>query len=167
MSVSCSGPMATAICIINGYDRCDRSTGKCVHNDGIYGTSAMKNTGGRLKNRIDNQRNRRLPGFDNSQPQSQPYRVSMTASSPSIGPAAGVIGFDGTISDELNKKKGSIMAKWAYLGAIAGLIGTYSYLGLMKKDKGSLVIASLFTIGGLALGSQIGIKKVNEYEQKI
>lgn len=45
------------------------------------------------KNRNSFRKNRN--SFDNTQPQSQPYMVSVTSSSPSIGPAAGVIGFNG------------------------------------------------------------------------
>jgi hypothetical protein len=61
-----------------------------------------------------------------------------------------------------NKKKmvGKIMSKWVYLGVIGGLIGTYYYLGLIKDDKKKLIIGSLFTLGGLAVGSYIGTKEV-------
>ena len=146
MSIKCSGPTATAICIINGYDRCDMSTGNCV-NDDPEGMSTIKDTSGRLKNRIDNQRTGRLPGFDNSQPQSQPYRVSMTASSPSIGPAAGVIGFDGSVYNDRysNFTRGYFEA----LFMIAGL-GILGIVGLFKAGQGKPNLLK-FT-GGAAVG---------------
>ena len=58
--------------------------------------------------------------------------------------------------------KDSIMSKWAYLGVIAGLIGTYGYLGLLKNDKEKLIVGSLFTLGGLAIGSYIGTREIEK-----
>ena len=57
---------------------------------------------------------------------------------------------------------GQIMAKWAYIGVIAGLIGTYAYLDVLKSKKEKLLVASLFTIGGLALGGYIGAREVEK-----
>ena len=97
MAIPCNPPpsMGGSIgCRLQGYDFCDGpygGVGECSN----YPDSISTSSGGRVKNRIDNKRKERLPGFDNSQPQSQPYMVSATSSSPSIGPAAGVIGFSG------------------------------------------------------------------------
>lgn len=55
---------------------------------------------------------------------------------------------------------GRIMAKWAYIGVGVGLLATYSYLGIMKTNKQKLFIGSLFTLGGLAVGSYIGTREV-------
>lgn len=68
---------------------------------------------------------------------------------------------DGVKDEEV----GRIMAKWAYIGVGVGLLATYSYLGLLKKDKQKLLIGSIFTLGGLAIGSYIGTKEV-EKKQK-
>ena len=127
MSINCNN---SAQCIVGGYDRCEN--GICV-NDYPDGISAIKNTGGRLKNRIDNQRIGRLPGFDDSQPQSQPYRVSMTASSPSIGPAAGVIGFDGGVYNDRysNFTRGFMLSM--YMVSAIGILGI---VGLFKAGQG-------------------------------
>jgi len=57
---------------------------------------------------------------------------------------------------------GKIMGKWVYIGVGVGLLATYSYLGLLKQDKQKLVIASLITFGGLALGSYIGTREVEK-----
>ena len=53
MAVKCVNSIP---CILSGYDRCDWNTGTCV-NDDPDGASAIKNTGGRLKNRIDRFKN--------------------------------------------------------------------------------------------------------------
>ena len=66
--------------------------------------------------------------------------------------------FNGVSDDVVGK----IMSKWAYLGVIAGLIGTYGYLGLLKNDKEKLIVGSLFTLGGLAIGSYIGTREVEK-----
>tara|TARA_E500000331_G_C17079791_1_gene636408 strand:- start:396 stop:599 length:204 start_codon:yes stop_codon:yes gene_type:complete len=60
------------------------------------------------------------------------------------------------------QKVGQIMSKWAYIGVIGGLIGTYAYLDVLKVKKQKLLIASLFTIGGLALGGYIGAREVDK-----
>ncbi len=61
---------------------------------------------------------------------------------------------------------GQIMAKWAYIGVIAGLIGTYAYLDVLKYKKEKLLVASLFTIGGLALGGYIGAREVEKLKNR-
>lgn len=61
---------------------------------------------------------------------------------------------------------GQIMAKWAYIGVIAGLIGTYAYLDVLKSKKEKLLVASLFTIGGLALGGYIGAREVEKLKNR-
>lgn len=65
------------------------------------------------------------------------------------------------------KQVGNIMAKWAYIGVAAGLLANYAYLGVLKKDTQNLVIGSLFTFGGLALGSWIGAKEVEKLKEKL
>ena len=62
---------------------------------------------------------------------------------------------------------GRIMAKWAYIGVGAGLLATYSYLGLLKDINSKLIIGSVFTLGGLALGSYIGTQEVEKLKQKL
>ena len=67
-----------------------------------------------------------------------------------------------TGSSSSDVEVGKIMAKWAYIGVIGGLIGTYYYTGILNKNKTTLFIGSLFTIGGLAIGSYIGTKEVEK-----
>ena len=62
-------------------------------------------------------------------------------------------------------KVGEIMGKWVYIGVGVGLIGTYAYLGLLNNDKQKLLIASLFTLGGLAIGSYIGTEEVEKLKK--
>ena len=62
---------------------------------------------------------------------------------------------------------GKIMGKWVYIGVGLGLIGTYAYLDLLKNDKQKLVIASLITFGGLAIGSYIGTKEVEKLKNQL
>ncbi len=62
---------------------------------------------------------------------------------------------------------GKIMAKWAYIGVAAGLVANYAYLGILKKNTQGLVIGSLFTFGGLALGSWIGAKEVEKLKKQV
>ena len=61
---------------------------------------------------------------------------------------------------------GRIMAKWVYIGVGAGLLATYSYLGLLKNINSKLLIGSAFTLGGLALGSYIGTKEVEKLKNE-
>jgi|TARA_R110002096_G_scaffold402372_1_gene599637 hypothetical protein len=61
---------------------------------------------------------------------------------------------------------GRIMAKWAYIGVGVGLLATYSYLGLLKNNKQKLLIGSLFTLGGLAIGSYIGTSEVEKLKKE-
>ena len=61
---------------------------------------------------------------------------------------------------------GRIMAKWAYIGVGDGLLATYSYLGLLKNNKQKLLIGSLFTLGGLAIGSYIGTSEVEKLKKE-
>ena len=57
------------------------------------------------------------------------------------------------------------MSKWAYLGVALGLIGTYAYLGLLKSNKQTLLVGSLFTLGGLSIGSYIGTREVEKLKK--
>ena len=66
------------------------------------------------------------------------------------------------VSDE---KVGQIMSKWAYIGVGLGLIGTYAYLGLLKSNKQTLLVGSLFTLGGLSIGSYIGTREVEKLKK--
>lgn len=120
-----------------GYWSCQNVIGK----DGGSGSSVSLSNNNRMK------RNGRLPGFDDSQPQSQPYRVSMTASSPSIGPAAGVIGFDGSVYNDRysNFTRGYFLAA-GYVAAL-GLLGI---VGLFRAGQGKPNLLK-FT-GGAAVG---------------
>ena len=60
---------------------------------------------------------------------------------------------------------GRIMGKWAYIGVGLGLLGTYAYLGLLKNDKQKLLVASVFTLGGLAIGSYIGTEEIEKLKK--
>jgi len=64
-----------------------------------------------------------------------------------------------------DKVVGKIMSRWVYIGVGAGLLGTYAYLGLLKSNKQKLLIGSLFTLGGLAIGSYIGTQKLEQLSQ--
>ena len=64
-----------------------------------------------------------------------------------------------------DEKVGQIMSKWAYLGVALGLIGTYAYLGLLKSNKQTLLVGSLFTLGGLSIGSYIGTREVEKLKK--
>ena len=62
---------------------------------------------------------------------------------------------------------GRIMSKWAYIGVIGGLIGTYYYIGVLdKKNTNKLLVGSMFTIAGLAIGSFIGTNEVNKLKKQ-
>jgi hypothetical protein len=64
-----------------------------------------------------------------------------------------------------DEKVGQIMSKWAYIGVGLGLIGTYAYLGLLKSNKQTLLVGSLFTLGGLSIGSYIGTREVEKLKK--
>lgn len=59
---------------------------------------------------------------------------------------------------------GKIMSRGAYLGVIAGLIGSYSYLGLLKDGtkKKDLFIAGAITLLGLGIGSYWSARVVDK-----
>jgi hypothetical protein len=62
---------------------------------------------------------------------------------------------------------GRIMSKWAYIGVGIGLVSTYAYLGLLKKaNYKNLLVGSLFTLGGLALGGYVGAREVEKLKNK-
>jgi len=58
------------------------------------------------------------------------------------------------------------MSKWGYVGVGLGLLGTYYYLGLVKKSNyKKLFVGSLFTLGGLAIGAYVGAKEVDKLKK--
>lgn len=71
-------------------------------------------------------------GFTPGAPQSQPYMVSMTASSPSIGPAAGTIGFEGGTTDA-SVKPYNLFTQQYFIGLVVG--AAVGYLVLPKILK--------------------------------
>ena len=59
------------------------------------------------------------------------------------------------VSGVSDAEVGKIMSQGAYLGTIAGLVGSYMYLGLWKDGtkKKDLFIAGAITLLGLGIGS--------------
>jgi len=80
-------------------------------------------------------------GFTPGARPSQPYTVSMTASSPSIGPAAGTIGFEGGTIGEQDpnqsptppKEKYNLFTQQYFIGLVVG--AAVGYLVLPKILK--------------------------------
>ena len=71
-------------------------------------------------------------GFTPGARPSQPYTVSMTASSPSIGPAAGTIGFEGGVEDA-SVKPYNLFTQQYFIGLVVG--AAVGYLVLPKILK--------------------------------
>mgnify|MGYP003141145446 FL=1 len=65
-------------------------------------------------------------------------------------------------SGAYDKEVGRTMAIWAYAGVFAGTLALYKYLDLFDKDKKKLLIGYGIVFAGLALGSAIGAKRVEQ-----
>ena len=69
-------------------------------------------------------------------------------------------------SGAYDKEVGRTMAIWAYAGVFAGTLALYKYLDLFDKDKKKLLIGYGIVFAGLALGSAIGAKRVEQKHRK-
>ncbi len=67
-----------------------------------------------------------------------------------------------TATGVYDKEVGRTMAIWAYAGVFAGTLALYKYLDLFDKDKKKLLIGYGIVFAGLALGSMIGSKRVEQ-----
>ena len=67
-----------------------------------------------------------------------------------------------TATGVYDKEVGRAMAIWAYPGVFAGTLTLYKYLDLFDKDKKKLLIGYGIVFAGLALGSMIGSKRVEQ-----
>ena len=65
-------------------------------------------------------------------------------------------------SGAYDSEVGRTMAIWAYAGVFAGTLALYKYLDLFDKDKKKLLIGYGIVFAGLALGSAIGAKRVEQ-----
>jgi len=82
----------------------------------------------------------------------------MSKPTPNVAPLGGYVKATGAYDKEV----GRTMAIWAYAGVFAGTLALYKYLDLFDKDKKKLLIGYGIVFAGLALGSAIGAKRVEQ-----
>lgn len=74
------------------------------------------------------------------------------------------------LTEDQEKKVGTIMGTYVYVGALIGLVGTFAYLGVFKDKKKripKMLIGTGITMAAIFAGSAIGTSMVEKYKEEL